>query len=90
MNSDRFEGTAKDLAGKAQEGFGNLTGDERHQAEGVARQAAGRVQEVYGEARDYAQHAGERVVRQVEQQPVTALLIVGAVGYVLGLLTARR
>ncbi|MFC7607438.1 hypothetical protein [Teichococcus aestuarii] len=48
------------------------------------------MQEVYGEARDYAQHAGERVVRQVEQQPVTALLVAGAIGFVLGLMTARR
>lgn len=90
MNTDRLEGTAENLAGKAQEGFGNMTGDGRHQAEGVARQVAGRAQEVYGEARDYAQHAGERVVRQVEQQPVTALLVAGAIGFVLGLMTARR
>lgn len=90
MNTDTFEGTAKTVAGKAQEGFGNLTGDDQHRAEGLARQAAGRVQDAYGEARDYAQHAGERVVRVVEQQPVTSLLIVGAIGYVLGLLTARR
>ncbi|PHK93974.1 hypothetical protein CR162_15785 [Pseudoroseomonas rhizosphaerae] len=90
MNSDRIEGTAENLTGKAQEGFGKLTGDEGHRAEGLARQAAGRVQEVYGEARDYAHHAGERVVRQVEQQPVTALLVAGAIGFVLGLMTARR
>lgn len=90
MNSDRIEGTARDVTGRVQEGFGKLTGDEQHQAEGLAKQVAGRAQDVYGEAKDYAQHAGERVVRVVEQQPVTSLLIVGAIGYVLGLLTARR
>lgn len=90
MNTDRLEGAAKTLAGQAQEGFGNLVNDDQHRAEGLARQAAGRVQEVYGEARDYAHHAGERVVRVVEQQPLTSLLAVGALGFVIGLLSARR
>lgn len=90
MNSDRIEGKAETLVGQAQQGFGEATGQDEHKIKGVAREAAGRVQDAYGEARDYAQHAGERVVRVVEQQPVTSLLIVGAIGYVLGLLTARR
>jgi len=97
MNSDRIEGTAENLAGKAQQGFGEVIGSEEQKLKGMAREAsgrmheaAGRMHEAYDEARDYAQHAGERVVRRVEQQPVTSLLIVGAIGYVLGLLTARR
>ncbi|WP_161600896.1 CsbD family protein [Teichococcus oryzae] len=101
MNKDQVEGTLENVTGQAQEGFGNMADDPEHKMRGMARQVAGRAQHAYGDARDYAQqagerareyasHAGERVVRQVEQQPVTTLLIVGAVGYVLGLLTARR
>ena len=101
MNSDRLEGAAENLGGQAQEGLGDLTGDREQKARGMARQVAGRAQHAYGEARDYAQSAygearhyahdaGERVVRVVEHQPITSLLIVGAIGYVLGLLTARR
>ncbi|MCQ4162836.1 CsbD family protein [Roseomonas sp. GC11] len=90
MNTDRLEGAARTLAGQAQEGFGSLAGDEGQRAEGMARQAAGRVQEAYGEARDYAQQAGERVIHVVEQQPLAALLSVGVLGFVIGLITARR
>jgi uncharacterized protein YjbJ (UPF0337 family) len=101
MNKDHVEGTLEDVVGQAQEGYGNLADDKDSKVRGMARQVAGRAQHAYGDARDYAHqagerardyasHAGERVVRQVEQQPVTSLLIVGAIGYVLGLLTARR
>ncbi|MFC3124860.1 CsbD family protein [Pseudoroseomonas globiformis] len=94
MNSDRVEGTVDDITGRAQEAYGDLAGDSDHKVRGMARQASGRVQHAYGEARDYAReyagHAGERVARQVEQQPVTTMLIVGAVGFALGLLAGRR
>ena len=90
INTDTIEGGARKVVGQAQEGLGRFPTDEDQRAEGLARQVSGRAQEVYGEAREYAQHAGERVVRVVEQQPVTSLLVVGAIGYVLGLLTARR
>jgi len=101
MNSDRLEGATQDMTGQAQEELGDLTGDREQKARGLARQVAGRAQQVYGEAREYAQHAyggarhyahdaGERVVRVVEHQPLTSLLIVGVLGYILGLLTPRR
>ncbi|MXP64596.1 CsbD family protein [Roseomonas sp. M0104] len=101
MNSDRIEGSMEDFAGRAQEGMGDLTGDREQKARGVVRQIAGRAQHAYGDARDYAQHAyddarhyaqdaGERVGRVVEHQPLTSLLVVGILGYILGLLTPRR
>lgn len=101
MNNDQIEGAARNLTGKAQEGLGNIIGDSQHQAEGVARQLAGRAQQVYGEARDYGreavhqardygQAAAQQVGRAVEQQPLMALLAVGALGFLLGLMTPRR
>lgn len=76
------EGLARQVAGRAQEAYG--------EARERAQEAYGEAREYAAHARDYAAHAGERVVRVVEQQPVTSLLIAGAIGYVLGLLTARR
>jgi hypothetical protein len=35
MNEDRVVGTARNLGGKAQEGFGRVTGDTKSQVEGV-------------------------------------------------------
>ncbi|HWL83935.1 MAG TPA: CsbD family protein [Roseomonas sp.] len=101
MNSDRLEGSMEEFTGQAQEGLGDLTGNREQKARGAIRQVAGRAQHAYGDARDYAQHAyddarhyaqnaGERVVRVVEHQPVTSLLVVGIIGYILGLLTPRR
>jgi ElaB/YqjD/DUF883 family membrane-anchored ribosome-binding protein len=49
---------------------------------------AGRAQEAYGDAKDMTRSAAAQVGRGVEQQPIIALLIAGAIGYALGLLTA--
>jgi uncharacterized protein YjbJ (UPF0337 family) len=34
MNGDRMEGTAKNMGGKLEEGFGRATGDVKSQVEG--------------------------------------------------------
>ena len=39
MDENRVEGTARNLGGKVQEGFGKVTGNARAQAEGLANQA---------------------------------------------------
>jgi uncharacterized protein YjbJ (UPF0337 family) len=57
MNEDRFAGTAKTVAGKAEEGFGRATGDVKTQLQGKARQVEGEVQDFYGQARDKATEA---------------------------------
>jgi uncharacterized protein YjbJ (UPF0337 family) len=49
MKSEQVKGVLEQAAGKAQDVFGNLTGDERTQMEGKARQAAGELQERYGD-----------------------------------------
>ena len=47
MDENRVEGTARNLGGKVQEGFGKVTGDARRQADGIANQAAGAAQDLY-------------------------------------------
>jgi uncharacterized protein YjbJ (UPF0337 family) len=54
MNEDRVAGTARNLAGQAQEGFGRATGDVKNSVEGRFRQAAGAAQNLYGQASDAA------------------------------------
>jgi uncharacterized protein YjbJ (UPF0337 family) len=58
-----FFGTAKNLSGKAQEGFGRVTGDTKTQVEDVINQAAGATQDLYGQAKESVSDAAEVVPR---------------------------
>jgi uncharacterized protein YjbJ (UPF0337 family) len=84
----QIRGAVRQAAGKTQAAAGEFLGDARGQVEGVAHDVAGRAQEAYDGARDMARSGAAYVGRGVEQQPVIALLIAGAIGYALGLLTA--
>ncbi len=54
MNKDQVKGTAKDIAGKAQEKFGEATGSTKHQVKGNVKQAEGKVQKGAGDAKEAA------------------------------------
>jgi uncharacterized protein YjbJ (UPF0337 family) len=75
--NDRVEGTAREFGGRVQEAVGDVTGDSKTQAQGVYNQAAGQAQQVAGQFSDV-----------VKAQPIIASLVVLALGYVLGRLTA--
>jgi len=62
MDKDRIVGSAKDVAGKVEGAFGDLTGDAKTQASGRANEAAGTVQNLYGQAKDAARDATETAV----------------------------
>ncbi|HLZ01701.1 MAG TPA: CsbD family protein [Bradyrhizobium sp.] len=95
MNEDRIAGTTRNLAGKAQEGLGRVTGDPKSQAEGLVEQAAGAAQDLYGQAKDAAADAAA-VVRQgaadtddyvrqiIEKRPYTTAIIALCIGWVIG------
>ncbi len=55
INTDQIEGNWKQLKGKAQEKWGELTDDELDRAEGKREQLVGLVQERYGKARAQAE-----------------------------------
>jgi uncharacterized protein YjbJ (UPF0337 family) len=55
MNWDQVEGNWKQLRGKAQAKWGDITDDEWDQAEGRRKELVGLVQEKYGKARDEAE-----------------------------------
>jgi uncharacterized protein YjbJ (UPF0337 family) len=65
MDENRIAGTAKNIGGKVEEGFGRVTGDSKSQVEGIASQAAGAAQDLYGQARDSAATGFSRVSGKV-------------------------
>ncbi len=95
MDENRLAGTAKNMGGKVEEGFGRVTGDAKLKTEGIANQAAGAVQDLYGQARDTAADAAdaargsaaslEKWLRHTtETQPYTTALVAAGLGWLLG------
>ena len=83
VDSNRPDGTLRNLGGKVQDAVGDLTGDTSTQARGKVNEAAGSEQDMYGRAVD-------EVGGLVADQPVIAMLAAAGVGLVLGFLIARR
>jgi uncharacterized protein YjbJ (UPF0337 family) len=81
---DRIEGTLQNVTGKVQDAVGGLSGDAGTQVEGKTRQAAGKIQNAYGDTLESARGMAADVGRSVEQQPLLAVLIAGALGLMLG------
>jgi uncharacterized protein YjbJ (UPF0337 family) len=95
MDENRVYGTARNMAGKVEEGFGHATGDVKSQIEGKVRQAAGAAQDLYGQARDTASDAAAAVrdtassaadtLRNfIEDKPYTTMIAALCVGWLLG------
>lgn len=84
MDENRIEGGARELGGRVKDAVGGLAGDAKTQAEGKLDQAAGRVQRNYGAAVDAAGEGAEALAGRVREQPLVALLIAGAIGWILG------
>ncbi|WP_279482011.1 CsbD family protein [Aureimonas sp. SK2] len=108
MDSNRLEGTAKELGGKLQSAVGDAFGSDRDSAEGRRREVEGTAQNLYGQGKDalreathdaskyaadlyenagvYANRGTRAVRRTVHDNPLSSLLVAGAIGFVLGLL----
>ena len=99
MDHNGIEGTAKDLAGKAQESLGRALGDAKAEAEGAMSQVRGTAQDLYGKARDGTSNLAdaasqtsrdaasslESVIRDsIENQPYTAVAIALGLGWLFG------
>jgi uncharacterized protein YjbJ (UPF0337 family) len=100
MNEDRVAGTVRNLGGKAQEGFGRVTGDTKTQVEGVVNQAVGAAQDLYGQAKDTAADAAETVKKTaidaedyvrhfIEKRPYTTALAALCLGWAIAHLQRR-
>ncbi len=75
--SEKLEGMAREMGGRAQQTVGETFGDAKTQVQGVYNQAAGQAQEQVA-----------RLSEVIRDQPLTAALIALGVGYILGRLTA--
>jgi uncharacterized protein YjbJ (UPF0337 family) len=95
MDENRIAGTAKNMGGKVQEGFGRVTGDAETQAKGIGNQVRGSAQDLYGQARDSASDLAdaardsassfETTLRNfIESQPYTATAIALGLGWLFG------
>jgi len=88
MDENRFEGSARNLGGKVQEGVGRTTGDTKSKVEGVMNQVAGTAQDLYGQAADVVrQNASplEAWLRdKIETQPYTTVIAALRIGWLLG------
>ena len=52
MNKDQVKGAVKDVAGKAQQKVGELTGSEKQQIKGLKNQAEGKIQQGVGDVKE--------------------------------------
>jgi uncharacterized protein YjbJ (UPF0337 family) len=52
MNKDELKGSVKDVAGKAQQKVGELTGSEKQQIKGLKNQAEGKVDKAVGKVKE--------------------------------------
>jgi uncharacterized protein YjbJ (UPF0337 family) len=88
MDENRAEGTARKVAGKAQEGIGRLTGDAKMQAEGLANEISGSAEDLYGQvqenASELARSVDDVVGKFIKEQPYTATMIAFGIGWLLG------
>ena len=60
MNKDKVEGAIKDVAGKAQQEIGKLTGNEKQQIKGIAKQGEGKIQKGVGEVKEAFNDAADK------------------------------
>lgn len=83
FNFNKAEDKVKEVAGAAQEKYGELTDDYEHQAKGAARKVSAQGSQCV--------HDAVEVVRdQVEDNPIKAISIAAGLGLLVGILIARK
>lgn len=105
MDENTLKGAAKDIGGNVKGAVGDVTGDTKMQAEGTVDQVVGTAQRAYGKVKETVSQQtsglGSSVVDQldetgaylgdaVSERPLMALLVATGVGFVLGMLIAKR
>jgi uncharacterized protein YjbJ (UPF0337 family) len=59
MNKDELKGSVKDIAGKAQQKVGELTGSETQQIKGLKNQAEGKMDKAVGKVKEAIDDAND-------------------------------
>lgn len=76
------QGAADRVTGAAQDAYGR--------AKDSARDMLAKASDALGSGPDYAQRGAVTVGRQINEQPLTSLLIAGAIGFLLAWALGRR
>lgn len=95
MNEDRIAGAVNQVAGRAENRLGGLTGNTDTQLSGAAREAKGAAQEAFGRAKDTADEAVQSTVESaknfeswlrgtIEEKPYTTALVVVGLAWLMG------
>ena len=95
MDENRTGGTAKNLGGKVEEGFGRVTGDAKTKAQGQMKQAEGSIQDLYGQAVDATEdtidavrkmpaYLDDTIRHYIENKPYTTAAIALGLGWLIG------
>ncbi len=80
---NQTEDKVKEVAGAAQQAFGDVTDSPEHSAKGAARKYA-------SQASYAAKDAVSTAVDQVKENPFAGVAVAGAVGIVIGYLLGRK
>jgi len=59
MNKDQLKGSIKDVAGKAQQEIGELTGNDKQQIKGLKNQAEGKIEKGVGHVKEAVKDAND-------------------------------
>jgi uncharacterized protein YjbJ (UPF0337 family) len=89
MDTNRVTGTARSMAGKVEDAYGRLTGDQGSRVQGMADQASGALEDAYGRASDVARDSSRQLADMVQERPMAALLMAVAAGYMLSWMMRR-
>jgi uncharacterized protein YjbJ (UPF0337 family) len=95
MDENRVAGTARNVGGKVEEGFGKTVGDVTREFKGKADQAVGTAQDLYGQAKDTAAQAmsaakesagdvEDYVRKTIEDRPYTVVAAALCIGWLIG------
>jgi uncharacterized protein YjbJ (UPF0337 family) len=91
MSDDRLSGSAKNIGGQVEEGFGRVTGDVKTQLQGKAKQMEGTLGQAKETAADAAEtiqerasEAGDFLRTTIEERPYTTAAIALGIGFLIG------
>ena len=89
MNEHHMKGAFNDLTGRVQGASSALADDAVNELKGKAREASGKAEAAYGDAVDAFGDAASSMARTIQANPRTAILMAGAVGFVIAWLMRR-
>ena len=83
-------GRVREVSGKAQNLYGQAKDQIKDAARSVSDTAAGYAKDAYENSGDTLRDSTQAVARKVQDNPLSALLVAGGIGFALALLSLKR